>query len=111
MENKPEKHSDGYLIDADLQGLVQSYPPGTEKVFQWTKDEVVGKLNISRMFTKDDAQNIVPGLLKAATATGRSNKDVTLVRKDGTQFKASFTLSPKLSEGKQVGFYGHTRPF
>ena len=47
-----------------MQGLVQSYPSGTEKVFQWTQDEVVGKLNISRIFTKDDARDIVPGLLK-----------------------------------------------
>ncbi|HEX9710033.1 MAG TPA: PAS domain-containing protein [Candidatus Thermoplasmatota archaeon] len=94
-----------------MQGLLQSYPVDTQSVFQWTPDEVVGKLNISRIFTKEDAQNIVPGLLKAAAATGRSQKDVTLVRKDGSQFKASFTLSPKLNEGKHVGYYGFTRPF
>jgi len=45
------------------------------------------------------------GLIEAV-----EQEEVTLVKKDGSRFKAILTVRPMLREGKQVGFMGYTRP-
>ena len=107
----PSKDEDpASVITCDMTGLVNQYAGGAQKIFQYAPTEVVGKMSVAQFHPPENVPTLVPRLLKTAVDTGKFQEEVTLVRKDGTRFKAILTVRPMIREGTQVGFMGYTRP-
>jgi PAS domain S-box-containing protein len=108
---QPSKDEDpASVITCDMTGLVNQYAGGAQQIFQYTSTEVVGKMSVAQFHPAENVPTLVPRLLKTAVDTGRFQEEVTLVKKDGTRFKAVLTVRPMFREGTQVGFMGYTRP-
>jgi PAS domain S-box-containing protein len=97
-------------IACDTTGLITSYGIGAGKLFGWTPEEVVGKQRVTVFHEPEAIQTLVPRLLKTAAETGKFEEEVTLVRKDGSKFRAVLTVRP-LKHGDEItGYMGLTRP-
>ncbi len=107
MEARTESYSG---IACDMTGLITSYGIGAGKLFGWKPEEVVGKQRVTIFHEPEAVQSLVPRLLKTAAEKGKFEEEVTLVRKDGSKFRAVLTVRP-LKNGEEItGYMGLTRP-
>ncbi|CAN5448315.1 hypothetical protein BH11MYX1_BH11MYX1_24890 [soil metagenome] len=97
-----------YLLDA--AGGIRSWNKGAELLKGYARDEVVGQ-PFDRFFTEADRQAAKPRALLAAALTSRKVEDIGWrVRKDGSQFWASATITSIYdAEGTHIGFTKVTR--
>jgi 1,4-dihydroxy-2-naphthoate octaprenyltransferase len=98
------------VITCDLNGTVQQYSADAEALFGWTRDEVIGKMNVAWFHVPKKVPTLVPRLLREAIEQGKFEEEVTLMRKDGATFQAVLTVRPVLRDGRRVGFMGMTKP-
>src|SRR5256712_2517281 len=98
------------VIVCDMQGTVEKYEADAERLFGWTREEVLGKMNVGMFHVPRNVPTLVPRLLKEACVNGKFEEEVTLMRKDGSTFRAVLSVYPVIRDGKQVGFMGRTRP-
>src|SRR5439155_20742054 len=109
MAGKPFT-SETSVIVCDMQGTVSKYEADPEALFGWTRDEVLGKMNVGSFHVPRNVPTLVPRLLRQASVDGKFEEEVTLMRKDGSTFQAILSVYPVIRGGKQVGFMGKTRP-
>ena len=107
---EPSKEELASVIVCDMNGLVQTYAAGASKIFQWTPEEVIGKMSVAQFHLPENVPTLVPRLLQTAVEKGKFEEKVTLQRKDGSRFEGILTVRPKYKDGHQVGFMGFTRP-
>src|SRR5438128_6864956 len=98
------------VITCDTQGIVQEYAADAADLFGWTQDEVIGKMSVAMFHVPKNVPTLVPRLLREALEKGKFEEEVTLMRKDGSTFRAVLTVRPIVREGRHVGFMGMTRP-
>lgn len=110
QEYQPTEEELASVIVCDNNGIVQTYSDGALKIFQYARDEVVGKMSVAAFHVPERVAELVPRLLATAVEKGKFEEEVTLVRKDGSQFQGMLTVRPKFKDGQQVGFMGFTRP-
>src|SRR5438552_3896631 len=109
MAQKPF-HAQTSVITCDMQGIVQEYAADAADRLGWTPDEVIGKMSVAMFHVPKNVPTLVPRLLREAVEKGKFEEEVTLMRKDGSTFRAVLTVRPIVREGHQVGFMGMTRP-
>ena len=97
-------------IACDATGLITSYGIGASSLFGWKPEEVVGKERVTIFHPPEAVQTLVPRLLKTAAQTGVFEEEVTLVRKDGSKFRAVLTVHPLKLGSEITGYMGLTRP-
>jgi PAS domain S-box-containing protein len=91
------------IMSATLDGVVTSWNPASEKLYGYSSGEIIGRP--SRPMIPDDLVVEQRAMLDEVKA-GRTIKNLEMwrVRKDGTKFPASLTISPILDEdGTVVG--------
>lgn len=94
-------------IVADLNGNVVSYGRGAEKIFGYMEEEVIGKS--VAIFHPERNWGMLPRLFEQAMQ-GEFNEELTLVRKDGSEFSARLVVRPVKDEnGKITGLIGLTK--
>src|SRR3989442_4119220 len=98
------------VITCDTQGIVQEYAADAADLFGWTQGEVIGKMSVAMFHVPKNVPTLVPRLLREAVEKGKFEEEVTLMRKDGSTFRAILTVRPIVREGRHVGFMGMTRP-
>ena len=98
------------VIVCDMHGTVEKYEADAERLFGWTREEVLGKMNVGSFHVPRNVPTLVPRLLKEASVNGKFEEEVTLMRKEGSTFQAILSVYPVIRDGKQVGFMGRTRP-
>ena len=98
------------VIRCDMNGTVEQYAADAEALFGWTRDEVIGKMNVGAFHVPKNVPTLVPRLLREASVNGKFEEEVTLMRKDGSTFQAVLAVYPVIRDGRQVGFMGRTRP-
>src|SRR2546426_224109 len=98
------------VITCDTQGIVQEYAADAADLFGWTEDEVIGKMSVAMFHVPKNVPTLVPRLLREAVEQGKFEEEVTLMRKDGSTFRAVLTVRPIVREGQHVGFMGMTHP-
>ncbi|HKW43656.1 MAG TPA: 1,4-dihydroxy-2-naphthoate octaprenyltransferase, partial [Thermoplasmata archaeon] len=98
------------VITSDLTGTVQQYSADAADLFGWTRDEVVGKMNVAMFHVPKNVPTLVPRLLREAVEKGKFEEEVMLMRKNGSTFRAILTVRPVLRDGQHVGFMGVTKP-
>jgi two-component system sensor kinase FixL len=93
------------LIVLDIRGSISFFNQGAEQVFAWQNDEVIGR-SIAILYTPTDIAVGKPEQdLLAAASNGRLVEEHSRVRRDGTHFTASVTLSALRDEsGDLSGF-------
>jgi len=95
-------------IVADLEGKVVAYGKGAEKIFGYTREEILGK-HVA-VFHPEGSDTLLEELFKTAMDSGFWEKDTTLVRKNGEKFPARLKVTAvKDSEGKITGLTGVTQ--
>lgn len=96
------------VVATDLQGRVISWNKGAERLFGYTAEEAMGR-DIAFLYPYDQLavlyEDIIPNLL----SSGSYEKEVKILRKDGTVFYGHIALSLlKDSYGKTIGMIGYT---
>lgn len=94
----------------DPEGNVASWNSGAQRIKGYTGDEIIGS-HFSRFYTEEDRRNHKPErFLELATRQGRIEQEGWRVRRDGSRFWASVTLTAiRDSSGKLLGFGKVTR--
>ena len=98
------------VITCDTHGIVQEYAADAADLFGWTPDEVIGKMSVAMFHVPKNVPTLVPRLLREAVEKGKFEEEVTLMRKDGSTFRAVLTVRPIVREGHHMGFMGMTHP-
>ncbi|HET9956308.1 MAG TPA: PAS domain S-box protein, partial [Polyangiaceae bacterium] len=95
--------SDDAIISKSLDGVIQSWNAGAERIFGYTADEVIGQ-TVSMLMPERCIEE-ERGLLARIRNNERiSHFETTRKRKDGREFDASVTLSPiRRASGQIVG--------
>ena len=95
--------SDDAIIGKNLQGIVTSWNAGAEKIFGYPADEIVGQL-ISCLFPLERLVEEDEILDKIRCGETVQHYETVRLRKDGTPFDVSLTVSPiKDSAGQIIG--------
>jgi PAS domain S-box-containing protein len=93
FENVFGEVEDYAIIVLDPQGTILTWNKGAEKIKGYSASEITGK-NYRMFYTKEDKENnLSEKLLEAARKQGRINYEGWRVRKDGTRFWGSVTLT------------------
>ena len=97
-----------YLLS--LEGTVESWNAGAERIKGYNPDEVIGQ-HFSIFYTSEDREAGLPAIaLETARREGRFEREGLRVRKDGTKFWANVVLDAiRDGEGVLIGFAKITR--
>lgn len=89
------EHSNDAIISKNLKGIVTSWNHAAEKIYGYSKDEMLGK----------STAGLVPeGQEISLQVSHDENYDTVRIRKDGKPINVSLTISPvKNSQGKVIG--------
>jgi PAS domain S-box-containing protein len=96
---------DHAIFMLDPQGQVASWNAGAERIKGYVAEEIIGR-NFSCFFTPEDIGRDRPKeILRTTAASGRHEEQALRVRKDGTRFLASVTLTAlRDRDGQLRGF-------
>lgn len=99
-----ESATDYAIFTLTLNGTINSWSPGAEKIFGHTEMEVIGN-KVDILFTPANRENNIPAKeMENALIKGRATDDRFHLRKDGTRFFASGVMMPILRNGIAEGF-------
>lgn len=86
------------IFHLGLDGIIQTWNPGAERIFGYTAEEVIGRHG-SLLFVPEDVFRAEPEReMKFASETGRAQDSRWHLRKDGTRFWANVVITA-LPEG------------
>jgi PAS domain S-box-containing protein len=93
--------SDDAIIATTLEGLILSWNPGAERLYGYTRDEVLGK-HISLLHArKDEEADVIERISKGERV---SQLETVKLAKDGRELDISLTVSPILDrQGRMIG--------
>ncbi len=86
------EHTDDAIISQTLNGTITTWNPAAERMFGYTSQEIIGK-SIGSLISADrsDEYSILARILAGQTV---DHHETVRVRKDGTVFPVSLTVSP-----------------
>lgn len=98
------------IIFLDRNGIIQNWNKGAEKIKGYRESEIVGN-HFNIFYLPDDrAAHLPQKLLKEATEKGKASHEGWRLRKDGTKFWGSITLTALHEEnGEVIGYSKVTR--
>jgi PAS domain S-box-containing protein len=95
--------SDDAIIALTLEGIVTSWNPAAERLFGYTTEEIIGK-SAETVTPEDRPDEMADILTKVKAGEHIDHLETIRVRKDGTVFPASLTVSPICdADGVTVG--------
>lgn len=93
LENALAQLEDYAIIGLDENGTILSWNRGAQKIKGYTSAEIIGK-NYRLFYTREDRdEKLSEKLLREAREKGKTNYEGWRVRKDGSQFWGSMTLT------------------
>jgi PAS domain S-box-containing protein len=97
------EYSNDAIIGGTLEGVVTSWNPAAERMYGYTREEIVGR-SAAVLFPPDRAGEIETVLAKTRAGQVVESYETTRVRKDGTVLPVSLTVAPIRDEdGAIVG--------
>lgn len=98
------------IILLSRDGIIENWNKGAEKIKGYREQEIIGK-SFRIFYTPEDRQNLLPEtLIQEALQRGTANHHGWRVRKDGSRFWGSVTITTLHdSEGEVIGFSKVTR--
>jgi diguanylate cyclase (GGDEF)-like protein/PAS domain S-box-containing protein len=95
--------SDDAIVGQTLKGIVTSWNTSAERIYGYTSEEIVGK-PVNILNPKERAGEIEAMLAKIKAGEHIDHFETVRVRKDGTSFPVSLTISPICDpKGRVVG--------
>lgn len=93
--------SDDAIIATTLEGVILSWNPGAERLYGYTRDEVLGK-HVSLLHARKEQE---PALIEKISKGERVSQLETLkLTKDGREIDISLTISPIMDRnGRMIG--------
>jgi len=98
------------IILLSKEGIIQNWNRGAEKIKGYSEQDIIGK-SFKVFYPPADVTNGVPDrLLKEASMAGKANHEGWRIRKDGTRFWGSISITALHdTEGNITGFTKVTR--
>jgi len=99
------------IITCDLDGKVETFSVGAEKLFGYTKNETIGKMRVSDFSSGEIVLGHVVNWLKIAVDKGEWEGETVFLGKDKKEIPCKIKITPtKNKEGDQIGYCGVTTP-
>ena len=99
------------VITCDLDGKIETFSEGAEKIFGYAQDEVIGKMRVSDFSDGQVVLGHVIGWLDESVKKGKWEGETAFLRKDGSEFSARIKITPtKDKNGEHIGYCGVTTP-
>src|SRR5674476_297330 len=95
------EYSDDAIIGRTLDGIITSWNPAAARMFGYSSQEIVGK-PIDLLVPKDRAGEMISVLAQISAGRPVKHCATTRIRKDGTLFPVSLTISPIRDENGTV---------
>lgn len=97
-----EEVQDYAILYLNREGIVENWNAGAEKIKGYKAEEIVGR-SFTNFYTEEDQKNRMPfKLLAEAAHEGKARQEGWRVRKDGTWFWASVTITAVHDENNNV---------
>jgi PAS domain S-box-containing protein len=105
-----EEVKDYAIVLLDVDGFIQNWNQGAEKIKGYTEEEILGR-NFRIFYLDHDRKNMLPErLIQQALDTGRAMHEGWRLRKDGTRFWGSIVITALHdNENNIIGFSKVTR--
>ena len=87
------EHSDHAIFGRTLEGIITSWNPAAERMYGYTRQEIVGQ-SIDMLIGVDGSKEIRSILARIRAGEHLEDFETIRVRKDGTFFPVSLTISP-----------------
>ena len=101
------------VITCDMEGRIDTFNEGAERIFGYSSEEVVGKKRVSAFSPGRVVLGHVAGWLSTAVEKGKFESETTFVHKDGSLIAAHIEITPTWEtikgEKVQIGYCGKTR--
>tara|TARA_B100001758_G_scaffold34628_1_gene25907 strand:+ start:242 stop:1522 length:1281 start_codon:yes stop_codon:yes gene_type:complete len=99
------------IITCDLDGKVETFSEGAEKLFGYTKNETIGKMRVSDFSSGEIVLGHVVNWLKIAVEKGEWEGETVFLGKDQAEIPCKIKITPtKNKNGEQIGYCGVTTP-
>jgi len=95
------EYSDDAIIGRTLDGIITSWNPAAQRLFGYISEEIVGQ-HINRLIPADLDVEMISILAKISSGSAVHNFATTRIRKDGTLFPVSLTISPIRDENGTI---------
>ncbi len=93
--------SDDAIVSKDLNGIIQSWNPGAERLFGYTAEEAIGRpITIVIPIERHPEETRILSAIRRGERV--EHYETVRQRKDGTFFNASLTVSPIFAPGGQI---------
>lgn len=98
------------VITCDLDGKIETYSEGSQAIFGYAPEEVIGKQRVSLFSPGLVVLGHVTTWLKEAREKGAWEGDTVFLRKGGEKLPAHIRITPTYKGGEQIGYCGVTTP-
>jgi PAS domain S-box-containing protein len=93
------------ILALDSSGLITEWNSGAERIYGFTREAMVGRQTIDRLFDHEAAENVVRDLFDDVKRHGVTEGEFSHRRADGERFVAQVSVSKRLtSAGVQLGY-------
>lgn len=90
------------IISVDLEDRITSWNKSAERMFGWTAEEAIGKMNTQLIVPGDLVQNRDLFIYQARSGSDIGGIETVRLRKDGTRLEVSLTISPVRDANQNV---------
>ena len=99
------------VITCDLDGKVETFSEGAERLFGYKSNEVIGKLRVSDFSDGQVVLGHVVNWLKISVEKGEWEGDTVFLSKDKSEIPCRIKITPtKDKNGEHIGYCGVTTP-
>lgn len=90
-----DSSTETFIIAVSSNGTILSFNEGAYQQFQFSRNEVVGRLHVSQLFSEEERKaDVWKEIEQTARAEGKCRKLSYLIRKTGKTFPALIDLTP-----------------
>ena len=96
------------VVTCDMEGRIETISKGSEQIFGYTEDELIGKKRVSIFSPGQVVLEHVPKWLEVASEEGEFISETVFVHKDGSPIPARIRITPTFKNDEQIGYCGVT---
>jgi len=99
------------VITCDLDGKIETFSKGAQKLFGYSADEIIGKARVSDFSAGEIVLGHVVNWLEESVEKGKWEGDSVFLHKDGHEMPCKIKITPtKDKNSNHIGYCGITTP-
>nr|HDN00620.1 response regulator [Deltaproteobacteria bacterium] len=108
FEDNLIQHSIDGIIGTDKQGKIMVFNQGDERIFGYSKDEVIGKIDISSLYPPETSEEIMKGMHKKEGERQEMHawRETFVLGKNGDKIPVKFSGTVLYQDGEVIGSVG-----